>query len=156
MAGVALSPSGFRCPCRLLSGVVAMYRLALRFCFFMLSTAMVMAAEVPDQEAGKPSPPFPKPSISTMTGTDRFVQLMTKAGSAARPGASTSCGQAVNPSFEFLGPALDEAFWSDPVTAGRTLLLQGELMVAAGNVLIRQGQSLLQQSQSGSPASPKE
>lgn len=133
-----------------------MFRFTLKFCFFMLSTAMLMAAEVPGQEATKPTPPFPKPSISNMTGADRFVQLMTKPESVARPGASTSCDQAVNPSFEFLGPSLVGAFWSDPEAAGHTLLLQGELMVAAGNVLIRQGQSLLQQSHSKSPADPKE
>lgn len=99
-----------------------------------------------------PSPSFPKPSISIMPGgADRFAQLMSSRGRAA-----ASCGQTVDPSFEFRGPSLDNAFWSDPEAAGRTLLLQGELLIAAGQALIRQGQSLLQQSHSGSPASPKE
>jgi len=61
---------------------------------------------------------------------------------APRPAAQS--GEPGYPMFQFFGPENRASFWADPEPAGRTLILQGELMMKMGEVMIQNGRELLE------------
>ena len=97
------------------------------------------------QTEGKPSaaPVAPVPVVpgGASSGYNQLMNLMSQ--SAAKQARVASAGEAGYPMFQFFGPDMRSAFWADPETAGRILILQGELMGKMGETLIRQGQELL-------------
>lgn len=76
-------------------------------------------------------------------GNAGYGQLLNLMSQNARQARTASGGEAGYPMFQFFGPDMRSAFWADPETAGRILILQGELMGKMGETLIRQGQELL-------------
>ena len=109
------------------------------------------AQESSPKPAGVPIPFQATPPIGGMadTGMQKFLSLMNK--NSGKSGAPESVGSPPYPMFQFNGPQMGADFWADPETAGRILVLQGELMRKMGDVLIEQGQALLEQ---GTPPAP--
>lgn len=126
-----------------------------------LALLAVMACVAQAQESQSPSQTAPQPS----SPAERFVprmspdaeKLFQKMQAGSRGGCGTpsqsapsSCDRSAPPLFQMVGPSVDTAFWSDPVAAGKTLVLQGELMIEMGKILINQGKSLLEKPSGGS------
>ena len=105
----------------------------------------LLAQESSPKPTGVPIPFQATPPIPGMadTGMQKFLSLMSK--SAGNSGAPESAGASPYPMFQFQGPHMGSDLWADPETAGRILVLQGELMRKMGDVLIEQGQALLGQ-----------
>jgi hypothetical protein len=105
----------------------------------------LLAQESSPKPTGVPIPFQATPPVPGMadTGMQKFLSLMNKNSGAS--GATESAGAPPYPMFQFNGPPLGPDFWVDPETAGRILVLQGELMRKMGDVLIEQGQALLRQ-----------
>ena len=113
---------------------------------FMVFSTGPWAQKLPEGiNPGAATPgPSSSPTIVPGSGYQKFLSLLNK--STPKPVAPTPAASSFEPMFQIKGPDLRSNFWEDRETAGRTLVLQGELMKRMGEVLVEQGEAMLQES----------